>query len=373
MSRLGSALALAALSCTACVAPDTVALSSTPLLRDGGCPARMASLVAKRALCGCSTLNFNPNLTTDGFDSRVATWAPGAGRGDVGVNAWLRFPNELAVGGTLEVGGPLAGDRPGIDVGTRLTVAKDLRVGGDMNRPSSVVVVSGRADIGGNVAVSSLDVAGTLTMPATASTNDTKVTAGATETAEVSVAAPCLCDPSAGIDVAAIVDSHREDNDDAANALSPAVFADFSGDATIDLPRGLFFFDGVRMAAGGTLTIRATGRAVVFVRGDQSPLKLVVAPAGELDLFVSGDLFLAAGAGDPERPRALRVYNAGASTIDLTSFSGALYAPASALTSSTSQSLFGAFVVGSLIGGWGGELKIHYDEALASVGDACPP
>ena len=217
------------------------------------------------------------------------------------------------------------------------------------------MTVGGSASIGGDVDVGALDVAGVLIMPSTASVRGVVNSAGGRETAEVSVAPPCRCDADAGVDVAAVVEAHRETNDDEAIGLVPTAFASLSGDSTQELPCGLYFLDGV--GGQGTLTIHATGRAAVFVRGDHAPLAVKLDQGAELDLFVEGELHLAPSQlGDPSRPTALRLYSAGAVVIDLSqvALSALLYAPDATMTSSASRDLFGSLVVGNVIGGWGG-------------------
>lgn len=367
------ALALSLFATTACVTRDTVAAfrggapsCGLPVLRDGRCTGQLASVLFERALCGCRVLDFSPGLSTDGFDSRVAPWAPDGGGGDVGGNWGLRFP------GVVEVGGDLLIAQGGIEAGTRLMVGNDLRVQGGLGRSSSQVIVGGSASIGGDVDVGALDVAGVLTMPSTASARGVVNPVGGRQTAEVSVAPPCRCDAASGVDVAAVVEAHRESNDDEAIGLVPTAFASLSGDSTQELPCGLYFLDGV--GGQGTLTIHVTGRAAVFVRGDHAPLAVQLDQGAELDLFVEGELHLAPSQlGDPSRPTALRLYSASAIGIDLSqvALSALLYAPDVTITSSALRELFGSLVVGNVIGGWGGKLALHHDRAVASLGAAC--
>ncbi len=342
-----------------CITRDTVAT-----FVEGG---QAASAVFEHGLCGCGTLDFSPNLFIDGFDSRVAPWAADAGMGDFAGNSNLIFPGLLTVTGDVTVAGSVA---VGTGLGTGLVVGRDLFIQGTLGRGSSEVRVGASASIGDDVFVSRLDVGGVLTMPATASAGGV-ITAASRRTSEVSVPLPCRCDADAGVDVAALVEMHRLSNDNAAIGLDPTAFTNLGADTPLKLPCGVFFIDGV--TGQGPLTLHATGRAAAFVKGSDTPLAVLLDPGAELDLFVDGRLSLAPGAfGDPARPRALRVYST-AGTIDLShvAFSALLYAPSANLTSSTASEVFGALAVGTITGGWGGRLAVHYDRAATSPKEAC--
>jgi hypothetical protein len=362
---------------SACVSGDTVAVAGSPdalrcatagpRLSDGGCTARLASALFSRALCGCRRLDFSPALVTDGFDSRVGPWAPGGGDAPVGGNDGLIMPGALDVGGDLTLAGS------GLLAGTRLAVGGDLTVAGGLGRSSSVVSVAGSAHIGGDVVVASLDVSATLTQPAGA-TSSGDITAGARQVADVVVSPPCPCGAAGGIDVRAVIAGHQAVNDDAAIALSPTAYSSLNVDQTLTLPCGTFYLEG--LAGSGTLTVVATGRAALSVRGSVPRLKVQLEPGAELDLFIEGPLGFAPGElGDPTRPSALRLYATSGADLDLTPlapFSGLLYAPDLSVTSGVATEVFGALVVANVNGGWGGLLAIHHDRAARSLGEACP-
>lgn len=373
-------LAVAALAailvCAACASRDVVAVDAVadlnaycrgtgpPVLVDGTCTGRLAEVAFDHAACACGDLSI-ADLTTDGFDSRTAPWAPGGTGGDVGGNAGFDFGGGANVGGALTIAG-------GVEAGTRLDVLGDLDVGGTLGRPSSAIGVGGAARIGGDVDVASLHVAGTLTMPASAARHgdiSPVPIAGA-----VLVPAPCRCDAVA---VSAIVDEHRAANDDAAIGLAPDALADVHGDATLDLPCGRFYLTRIQASGGGRITLRATGRTALFVVEDvtvDGVLDVEVAEGAELDLFLAGNVNLSGNAllGDPARPRALRIYAGAGGSINLSAGSrlaGNLYAPAADLASSAPLEVFGSLLVNHLALGAG--ITVHRDRAIASAGADC--
>lgn len=342
--------------------------AATPALVDGRCPAALARQVFTHAVSGCVASSLT-DLTTDAFDSRVAPWTPGGGGGDVAVLGGL------SSGGLLRVGGSLAVSGGGLEAGSALDVAGDLDVGGALGRPSSVATVGGSARIGGDVSVASLSVGGTLTTPPGAILVDA-IVAGSTVTGAVAVPAPPACDAGQAISVASIVAEHEAANDDASIGLSPAALSAVSGTvAPLALPCGRFFLDVI--PGSGDVTLRATGRATLFVRDGISlggSLTVELAPGAELDLFVAGPVNLPGTLrlGDPTRPSALRVWVAASGAINVPAgalVAANLFAPAADLASSGPVEVYGALVVAHV----NPPLSVHYDRAVAvaGAGTAC--
>lgn len=378
-TRAALALVAALASGAGCAVRDPIATgddvgaacagAGTPLLADGTCPGDLAAPRFRHAACACGSLAPNAALVTDGFDSRVAPYAPGGQGGDVAGNLELSAAADLTVGGDLTVAG--AG---GIQGGDRLDVAGDLACGGDLGRPSSAITVGGAARIAGDVDVASLDVAGALTT-APGAAQAGAITAGSTATADVAVPAPCPCDD---LDVAALVAAHAASNDDADLGVAADALAAVDGDATLTLPCGRFYLDRIQGTGAGVVTIAATGHAALFVAGNvtlSQDLAIELAPGAELDLFVAGTL-QSAGAlrlGDPARPAALRIYVAAGGAITLgdgSTLAGNLYAPRADLTTPASLELYGAVVVNHLAGA--GPVAIHHDRAVEAADVSCP-
>jgi hypothetical protein len=376
MTGRARALVALALALVACANRDVVAIDAVAdrnaycqgtgpnVLVDGTCIGRLAEAAFGHAACACGSLSITA-LTSDGFDSRTAPWAPGGAGADVGGNGGLDFSGAVAVGGSLTI----AGD---VQAGTRLDVLGDLDVGSSLGRPSSAIVVGGAARIGGDVDVGALHAAGTLTMPASAARLG-DITPVPT-TGAVTVPAPCRCD---AVDVPAIVDAHRTANHDAAIGLAPDALANLHGDVALDLPCGRFYLTRIQADGGARITLRASGRTALFVAGGVTVdgiLDVQVAEGAELDVFVTGSVNLPATAllGDPARPRALRIYADAGGAIELSAGSrlaGNLYAPAADLASSAPLEVFGSLLVGHLA--VDGGLTVHRDRAISSAGAAC--
>ncbi len=378
MTEAPRGLAVAALlACAACAARDAVAKqglspsaahcssSGPPVLADGTCTGAIASAVFTGAVCACNALQFGSHVVADGFDSRITPWAFGGAGGDVGTNLGLSFADVLEVGGNLTVAAGAA------EAGTRLVVGGDLVVEGDLGRPISAVTVGGAAQIGGNVSVMAMDVAGALTQPSGA-TRQGAVNAGQQQVGEVSIAPPCKCSAADGVDILRLITLHSQENDDAAIGLSPDAFASMVGEATLEVPCGLFYLSAIQ-TDGLVFTLRAVGRSAVFVQGEVAPLKVELATGAELDLFVDGPVNLAAAdLGDPERPSALRIYKAGDGAMNIPQGSrlfGSLYAPDTDFASSAPFEVWGALVVRNLTGG--GDATVHYDRAISAEALSC--
>jgi len=371
---------LVALVAPACTARDAIATGGDddlgayclddgpPVLADGVCTGDLAAVLFRHAVCGCASLSLSGELATDGFDSRIAPYAPGGLGGDVADDLGLDSAARMTIGGDLMVAGA-----EGVEGGATVDVLGDLASGGLLGRSSTAITVGGAARVAGNVSVASLDVAGTLTT-APGTTASGAITAGATSTAAVTVPPLCRCDD---LDVAAVIAEHAASNHNGEIDLAPDALVGVTGDATLELPCGRFYLDEVRGTGAGTVTVRATGRTALFIAGNitlEQDLAIELAPAAELDLFIAGNV-QSAGAlrvGDPARPSALRIYVASDGTIGVgagSSFAGNLYAPHSDLSAAAPLEIFGAVVVRHLLGA--GTITVHHDLAIDDAGAAC--
>lgn len=377
------ALALAGACAGGCVARDTIAAdgdagvdlgaycadpAAAAVLVDGTCAGALAEDVFRHAVCACQALSLPGDAATDGFDSRVAPYAPGGG------GAALASRLEIDLAGGAVIGGDLIAGAGGIEAGATLDVAGDLVTSGGLGRSSSAITVAGAAQIGGAVDVATLDVGGTLTT-APGATLAGAITAGAQQTAAVAVPPPCRCEEA--VDVAAIVLDHALSNHDAELGLAPDALRAVAGDATLELPCGRFYLDGVVGSGAGTITLRATGRALLVIDGDVTAaqtLAIELAEDAELDLFVGGTIQVGGlRLGDPARPRALRIYVGAAGSINVpagSTIAANLHAPRADLAiSPPSTELYGALVVARVAGG--GALTFHHDRAIPDAAAAC--
>ena len=338
---------------------------------DDVCTGTVAVLTFKRALCTCDAYQTSTMLTTDSFDSAVGPYLQGSAGtvGGVGVDGALASNAPLAIGGSLVVA-----STTGANLMQDAHVARDLNVAGPLGTNVNITA-GGDANIAADISLASLMVTGTLTVPASASLGGT-ITAGTTVRAPVSFNPPCACAPSELVDIGAFVKSYRTQNDDAAIDLSPARLAGYSGDATLDLPCGIYYLQGIH--GTGTITLRITGRVAVLVDGDAtltSALSIELATSdAELDLMIGGTLTSnnKITAGDEAHPSRTRIYIGGSGTIELSGDSqlaANVYAPTSAIAMSAPATIFGSLFVRALQ--QAAPLVIHYDEDVQRSDVGC--
>jgi hypothetical protein len=340
---------------------------------DDICTGTVAVRTFKRALCTCEDYATSTPLTTDSFDSALAPYAPASAgtAGGVGVDGALSASARLAIGGSLVVAGT-----GGASMLVDAMIARDLNVAGPLGT-NVAITAGGDANIAGDISLTSLAVAGTLTVPATATLTGA-ITAGATVRAPVAFNPPCACAPSELVDIAAFVASYRTASDDAAIGLSPDRLTGYTGDTTLDLPCGIYYLGPIHGA--GALALRITGRVALLVDGDAtltSPLSIELATAdAELDLMIAGTLTsnTTITAGDANRPSRTRIYIGASGTIDLSGDSqlaANIYAPTSAIALSAPATIYGSLFVRRL--DQAAPVVIHYDEDVLRSDVGCIP
>ena len=338
---------------------------------DSVCTGEVAVLTFSHALCTCEGYATSTMLQTDSFDSAAGPYAPGGTSGDVGINGELRSNAAIDVEGALAVAGTA-----GIQVQAGLHVAHDLANGGALGSTSATVTSGGDAQLAGNVAVSALTVAGTLTIPPAATLAGT-ITAGVTTRAQVSIAPPCACDASDLVDIAAFVAGHATDNQNAAIGLTTTQLTGYHGDVTLDLPCGAYYVGPVN--GDGALTLRITGHAALMIDGDlalTTPFKVELATDdAELDLMVAGLLSSNQPMviGDAAHPARTRVYIGGEGTINLSGDSQLatnFYAPRAAVALAGNTTVFGSLFVRRL--DQAAPITIHYDIDVRRADVGCP-
>jgi hypothetical protein len=220
--------------------------------------------------------------------------------------------------------------------------------------------------------------------------NTADLTVGGAMIAET-VLAPdgCPCADEKIIDVASIVTAAASMHDDATIALSPDSLAEVTTDTTIELGCGRYYFTGVRVASGATLTLRVTGHAALLVDGTFAAapggrIQADIDPEAELDLFVRGRFTErpAPGSdgadtivlGSSSRAAAVRIYVADHpedEPIFLPSsgyeFYGNLYAPRAHVAGGGSTVYGSIFAGGTNLNG----VTVHYDRAVLGVVESC--
>lgn len=343
------------------------------LVGDGGnatdiCSGDLAEDTFQHAICSCEDLALSAALITDSFDSGAGPYSPGGTQGSVAGNGAIRST------ATMDVRGDLVG-AAGVSAGVSAAILGNLASGADLGDAGAAITAGGDASVAGNITLTDLTVAGTLTVPP-ASTIDVSGTGsfGALVRAPVEVAPPCACTDL--LDVAGFVRTHQTYNYNDTIPITADELAGFTGPTELALPCGLYYLSGI--TGTGALTLRATGRVALFVDGDidlDDQLTIIIDPGAELDLFVTGTVTSPAALtlGDLTRPSALRLYLASTSALDLSAGSlvaGNLYAPEAVLNLSGPAEIYGALFVRRIASSSG--LTVHYDEQVRTSGTDCP-
>ncbi len=328
---------------------------------DKTCTGDLGEKIFTFALCSCTDVSVLGTFVTDSFNSNDDNMQVLDG-GSVGVNGDYMTVAVADVGGALWVDGSM-------NTTAIHGVAKDLQCGGNVTA-TLVSHIEDNAFVEGNI--------GGL-LPLTTIDGDLHIPQGKTIKANVNgqiikeavnVQTPCDCsDP---LDISAIVQGYKADNDNDANNIDPTALQDLGLIKNIELPCGRFYFTEITSLL--SLHIKATGRTVIAVEGDLTDVgifNLEIAPDAEVDLFVAGDIEFAnlAALGDPDRPAALRIYVGGDVTfVSGFQLGGNLYAPNTIFNAAGLSDVWGALFVGGV------QLvdlfSIHYDAAILEL-DGC--
>lgn len=290
--------------------PKDVMTARAPVL---SCPASPAKQVFGAAMCLCG-------------DYRAVgegAWVEGGAaqlNGSLDVVGTHQFSGDvIAYGGVSGVGA--------LDVGGNLVTngrvdgVGDVKVSGDLSAANGV---SGVGD---------LTVKGTLRTPEAEAWTG-KANVGAKGEVTRLAAPPCACGAEQRLDVAAIMATAIERNDNAAAGLS---LHESVGERQVTLGSGSYVFERVQTVGAHTVTI--DGAVALYVRGDfksvgKTALKLT--PGSTLDLYVDGDLDLVGDSsfGEGAAPGSVRLYVAGERELSFVGGQrvvGSVYAPQSDL------------------------------------------
>jgi hypothetical protein len=181
---------------------------------------------------------------------------------------------------------------------------------------------------------------------------------------------PCACDASNLLDVAALVRTARDDNDNATQALDPAALTGFDEDRELALPCGRYFL--TRISGAGALVIRARGRVALFVEGNvelDQAFSLLPESGARLEVFVAGEMRVGGSftlGGDPSGSGRAALFSDARGTLNLqgtTSLVGALYAPHAELVTAGNLEVYGSLFVERAA--LEGDLLLHQDLSLA--------
>lgn len=335
------------------------------------CTGAIAEITFSHALCTCQDTSVQGVLATDSFNSNVASYQPGQNGAPVGVN------RDFITAGVPDIGGSLSVDGPnGVTLAGAAEVHGDFEVQGNLTL-AGVSTVSRDLWVGGNLTTAGvIDVGRDLHEGGNSLTLGIVDVSGSQYSAPFTLAEPCACQPNEILDVDAIVAQGQMQNDDASLGLSPSAFDAVVGVVDVDLPCGRFYLD--QIAGAGALTFHVSGRTALFVAGDIASagvLNFDLDPAGELDVFVAGNLIPTgvASFGSVARPAAVRVYVGGSSTVALTGagdFVGNIYAPNATVVLTGFSDIYGSVFADDFEAP--GAVFIHYDSAVLQAGAECP-
>jgi hypothetical protein len=339
------------------------------------CPGQLAQRAFRYALCVCDNYVGTGALTTDAFDSAQGSYdaAPALAAGAVGVDGSFNPSGAAHIDGSLWASGSE------VSTTSSLYVAGDLHAQGQVHPSANPEVMADALDVSGDAWLAgglqtngNVAVGGTLHVPSTASLQVTgKLThQGATDTAAFTVASACDCGHP--IDVAGIIASYDNDNDNASLGLPhPEDFLqNVQTDVDETLPCGRYFLSEIGSNTAA-IHLHVQGRVALFVKSGISTNGnfVVDVPANsELDLFVGGTVTIGGAftLGDASDPARARIYVAGDSVnlANTTTMAGNLYAPLAQLTLGmmAPTTLYGAMFVDRLNAS--ANLTIHYDAAV---------
>jgi len=338
------------------------------------CAGHLASRVFTQALCTCGELVVSAPSALDAFQGSLGPGPSGGAGASVGANGGIEVTSELKVSGSLQVGGP------GLALGAALlSVQGELRDAGRLQGATSRVQVGGDAWVAGDIELQELTVGGVLSLPAERRLSVPRPPPGVRREPVGPFAPPCACDSPE--DIGAYVRNHATAHHDAAIGLAVDALADFSGDPTLELPCGRFYL--TRIHGPGSLLLRVTGRAALFVDGDVDVggLDVRLEEGAELDLFIAGGLSARGNArmGSPQYPSRLRVYVAGAFDLDAEdpwntlpethALAGNFYLPRANVDLSRRAELSGSLFAQRVAASSG--MFIHHDLDVRGLGKTC--
>ena len=324
------------------------------------CPATPAPALFDNALYLCDDLHLvgsalntkkvGNKLASVGVNGSVALVGENHVDGDFIAKTAIHGTGDLAVSGDLRTAGSFDA------VGT-IHAMKDLWIGGDLSKVGDLIVDGMLRLAGADMEVGERAIGGTA--------------------AYSDVAAPCGCDGPNMLDVGKAVSDAKTANDNVKIGLADAILS--VGDATIELPTGVYYLDSIRSV--GSHHLRATGAVALNIAGDvdlvgQQAFELSGAGAS-LDLYVSGSLHTVGSLkiGDQANPGMFRLYVGGAGTVMANvgdqELNAMIYAPTAIIHWVGETRVRGAIFAKGMDGV--GDMTIEYDGGTLAQPIACNP
>jgi hypothetical protein len=339
------------------------------------CHAQLSRRLFAHALCTCQDVTLSgSSFSLDAFDARHAEYRVGGVGAPVGINgSLLGTASTTQIGGSLSVEGPMLA----ATAATRLSVAGDLRVHGELAAAGASIAVARDAYLGASPAPGSRLAAGrALVLPPGVAPGAEVSATGRTETEAYRAPPPCACGSQAMLDIEDVIARAAEVQDNTEVGLGSNAFAAALTALPVQLECGRFVLDEV--TTFGNLGLTIPGRTALFVRGDFTIAgNVLIDPGaqGELDVFVGGNLSIStlgiAQLGSAARPGALRFYVAGAQPIRLLGLgvlAVQLYAPHAPVEIAANTAVYGSIFASSFSGR---DAALHYDRSVVELGESC--
>jgi hypothetical protein len=337
-----------------------------PTASGSTCTSVLAARGHRFALCSCGALDLPSNapIYTDSFDSSVGGVAAG-GSAAIGVGDALTAAASIRSGGALYVSSFIAS-------AARIETAASLRVGAGIALGDATGHVAGDAYVNGAIS-GALLVDGVVHQPQGARMDSPLISETAIRREPVSVPPPCDCS-SAFVDLPAAVTAAVAHNDNAIAGLSVDELGALGAPTTVNATCGTFVVSSIN--APRSLVFAVHSRVLLAVTGDvivRGGLVVVLDPDAELDLLIGGQLV--ATGGNPlgsASPARFRIWIAGSGPVvlnDAPTVGAIISAPNATVTATSGLQLSGALLAHSLT--LGDQLKLHFDEAVASSGAPC--
>lgn len=352
---------------------------NNPVVTVGGaqtCPGRLAASLLSNALCVCGDAQVATTLVTRGFDSRrgpYASMGPDQGGASVAVNGTYaqRLAGDVDVAGSLSVAGIADVRYTGA-----LTVRGDFWSAGNVSVTGGAIVSRNASLAGTFTGKGLLSVAGTLAHGGAVTA--LPLYAGADRPGPVTVPSACPCGAGDVLDIGAIVDAARSDNDNQALQIRADQLAALNGSpVTLTLPCGRVYLTGI--AGRGDVTVHVNGMTAIFIDGSiglAGNLLFDIVPGAELDVFVRDDAAVVLGQltlAKQEHPSAGRIWIGGSRPIGPlpTPWVGMLYAPHASVSASplVGLTVYGAIFAASFSGDPAS--KFIYDRAVLNAAANC--
>jgi hypothetical protein len=332
------------------------------------CTGRIAETRFMNALCTCNDATVAGYLKTSSFDS--VKRGPTDTGGSVGINNTYSITT-----GYTDVGGAFAiAGADSLSFAGYLKVNSDLRLAGE-------ALVAGYTKVGhdawlaqGFTDLGPVTVQGDLHVGSTVMAIPLTVNGSKTQEA-ITISKPCPCESKDLLDVGALVDDAKTNNDNAAHGIDSKMLNLVVGNVEAILPCGRFYLE--KIGGAGNIIVNVTGRVALFIEENLAAtgnLEFRLADGAEIDIFVKKNVVLTGRAvfGTKERPAASRIYVGGDGDVLLVGadgFVGNVYAPRSRVTAVGYLKVWGSvFARDFVIPGYA---DFSYDRAIQHAGDNC--